>query len=267
MALVLTCSFLGGAASQAAILTSATWVGSFQGTSFTLVTSGGSLTATGSRPRGGATLNVALTVAPPAMTSLIGTGPVPFFTSQTLGGSQTINSSLVANQGVRGSIRTYVAADSNGTLLVSVPLSVGVGGQFQATSLVPRVAIPVEVTATYFPWTTGTQILTGLTGTTTTANGQVNHGVSLPDFVTQGSPFVSGFNGAGRMTLVAPTRTRICVGEVFGSFPCVSGSAANIQSSISATATRLTLNFGVPEPGTLLLGGAIFVGFAARRFS
>ena len=38
---------LFGGAAQAGVLTSATWVGSFQGTPFTLTTGGGGVTATG----------------------------------------------------------------------------------------------------------------------------------------------------------------------------------------------------------------------------
>jgi len=57
---------------------------------------------------------------------------------------------------------------------------------------------------------------------------------------------------------------RVCAGEIFGSFPCVPGSPG-LQSRQSATATRLTLNFAVPEPGIALLLAAGGIALAARE--
>lgn len=172
------------------------------------------------------------------------------FLSQTLGGSQTLASNL-ASQGVSGALKLFLGNDSYGTPLYHVPLSVGVAGNFTTTSAVPGLNIPVEVTATYFPWATGSQTFTGLTLS----------GAALPDFTIAGTN--SLVDGAGSITLVSPTRMRVCVGLIFGAFPCVPGAAGNTSSFNYATATKLTLNF--PEPGIAMLLAAGLVGLAARR--
>ncbi len=254
LTLVLTALWLSGTA-HAGTLTSATWVGDFLGAPFTLVTSGVSLTASGSAA--GTAINmVSLTVAPLTLGHLLtpfSRSTAPTFLSLTLGGSQTINPANAANQGIAGAARVILGNDSDGTALYTVPLSAGVAGQATTTNVVPGLNIPVEVTATFFPWTTGSQTFTGLTVS----------GVAAPDVTISGTNSLSG--GAGSITLVSPTRTRVCVAAIFGSFPCVAGAAGNTQSSISATATRLTLNFAVPEPGTFLLFAAGLVALSARR--
>ncbi len=244
---------------QAGLLTSATWVGEtfgelrpdhfvdlFPGTPFTLVTSGASLTASGSAT-GSSIRTISVAVAAPPL-SLHGQHHTGF--SQTLGGSQTINSTNVANRGISGSVGGFVGAPNQGLLLYHIPLSVGVAGNF-TTAAFQHANIPVEVTATHFPWTTGSQTLTGLT----------LRGVAAPNFTVAGTN--SLVNGAGSITLVSPTRMRVCAGTIFGAFPCVPGASGNSVSFTRATTTRLTLNF--PEPGISVLLAAGLVGLAARR--
>ena len=72
-------SVLSGAA-QAGTLTSATWVGSFQGTPFTLTTGGGGVTAAGTSTGTSASVT-ALTVVAPLMTVLDTSGLAPVFIS------------------------------------------------------------------------------------------------------------------------------------------------------------------------------------------
>ncbi len=251
--LTLAAALLFGGPVQAGTLTSATWVGDFAGTPFTLVTSGASLTASGSAT-GSKLTRVSLTV-PDLRLTRSGGGIADSLLSQTLGGSQTISSAYVANQGVSGASRFFLGGSSTtGTLILSVPLSVGVAGNVATTNLIPGANIPVEVTATYFPWTTGSQTFTGLTF----------FGAAAPNVTFSGTNSLSG--GAGRITLVSPTRTRVCLGPILaGPVPCVAGTAGNTQSSISATATRLTLTFAVPEPGTVMLLAAGLVSLASAR--
>jgi len=264
LTLVLAVLWFSGVA-QAGTLTSTTWVGDFQGTPFTVgldfssfpvfghtFTSTASLTATGSAT-GSAIDSVSLSLSrawggffPPGLDNSV--------TFQTLGGSQTIGPAGVANQGVSGSVTRYIGNSSvTGTLLFAVPLSVGVSGMAKSTNVVPGLSIPVEVTATYFPWTTGSQTFTGLTVS----------GAAVPDVTFSGTNSLSG--GVGSITLVAPSLTRVCVGAIFGAFPCIAGAAGNAQSSISAKATRLTLNFAVPEPETVFLLATGLVALAAAR--
>ncbi len=261
---MVTC-LLVSTSTHAGTLTSATWVGDFQGTPFTLVTSGASLTASGTAT-GNNIGAVSLTVAGPALTLMDAAGGQPIFISQTLGGSQTINSSRIANQGVPRAVNVFLGDDSEKIFLFPIAMSAGVGGNFSTTDVVPGLNIPVEVTATFFPWTTGSQVFAGLTSTTTTVGGAQNAGAALPDVTFVGSN--SLVNGAGSITLVSPTVVRLCVGLVFGPFPCISGDSGNIQSSRLATATKLTLNFAaVPEPtaGGLLVTGAVISLLSARR--
>ncbi len=244
LTLALAALWFSGAA-HAGTLTSATWVGDFQGTPFTLVTSGASLTASGSAS-GSAIGSVFLSVAAPPLTQFQDSFP-GIFISQTLGGSQTIGSANMANQGISGRVRTFVGVDNTGGLGFSIPLSAGVAGN-STTAYIAVLGIPVEVTATFFPWATGFQTVTGLT----------RLGLPVADVTLSGTHSLVG--GIGRITLVSPTRTRICEGTIFGSFPCVPADGART----TATATSLTLNFAVPEPGTVLLLGACLVGLAAR---
>ncbi len=143
---------LSGLQAQAGLLTSATWVGEsfaevknplfgydvFPGTPFTLVTSGASLTASGSAT-GSSISMVSLTVAPQEWIWR-GNGFSPDFLSQTLGGSQTLTGNG-ANQGVSGAFKNYIGVDTNGTLLWGVPLSVGVAGNLTTTSLIPEMGL------------------------------------------------------------------------------------------------------------------------------
>ncbi len=237
--------FLAATSAGAGTLTSATWTGNFQGTPFTLVTSGASLTASGTSTATGIG-SVSLTVAAPILSISDTTGTAPTFISQTLGGSQTLAGS-VANQGVSGTVNVFIGRNSGGLLLFPVALSAGVAGSFTTTALVPNLNIPVSVTATFFPWTTDSQTFTGLTV----------DGVAVADVTVGGTNSLVG--GAGSITLVSPTRTRVCVGDLFGPFPCVSGDPMNQQSSINATSTSLTLNF-IPEPGMMTLLGAGLAG-------
>lgn len=271
IAIGLFCSILlSGVAAQAGLLTSATWVGDrlaepsgplssaitlFPGTPFTLVTSGASLSASGSAV-GSSIGNISLSVAAPTLNGIgVDPGNGHFFV-QTLGGSQTINSANMASQGIAGSFDYYIGVNSSsGNLLFHVPLSVGVAGNFTTTAvLLPGLNVPVEVTATFFPWTTGSQTLTGLTSS----------GVAMPDLTIGGSNSLVG--GVGSITLVSPTRIQVCVGEFFGTFPCARGRPSS-RWFTGASATKLTLNFAaVPEPGSaFLLGAASTIGFAAAR--
>lgn len=250
-----TCWLLTGAAAHAGVLTSATWVGDFQGTPFTLVSSGASLSASGSAA-GTSISSVQVTVAAPTLTFMSFQGPAPLFVSQTLGGSQTIDSANSVNQGIQGAVNVYIGFDASGTLLFPVGLSAGQGGNFQTTAIVPGINVPVEVTVTFHPWTTGTQTFTGLT----------LRGLAMPDLTVSGTNSLA--NGVGSITLVSPTVTRACAGSVFGTFPCLNSQAAtNTSTRVQAVATRLTLNFSaVPEPTAfILLGSAAAVALAALR--
>jgi len=267
--LSLAASFLLFAgASQAGTLTSATWAGSFQGTPF-LATFGvpggpGGLMASGTSV--GTTANVQITVAPRLSSSLNTTGQAPVFISQTLGGSQAIAitaGGAAANRGIAGLVNVLIGQSStNGTQLFSVPLTVGfpvVNPFFQnTTAVVPGLSIPVSVTATALPWTTGAVSFTGLT----------NNGTAIPNFARTGGNNLTA-NGGGTITLVAPAITTVCAGAIFGvRTPCTIGAPLETgfqQKSHTVSATLLTLHFA-PEPGTLLLRGAALaalVGLAA----
>jgi len=262
--LIVAASFLLFAgASQAGTLTSATWNGSFQGTPFTITTAGGGLTASGTSV--GMTANVQITVAPRLSSSLNTAGTAPVFISQTLGGSQAIAITAggpSANQGIAGLVNVFIGNNSNGTQLFSVPLTVGfpVANPFfvNQTAVVPGLNIPVSVTASAFPWTTGVVSISGLT----------NSSAAIPNFVLAGANSLTA-GGGGSITLVAPAITTVCAGAIFQSpqRPCVGGApAGGTQKSHTASATTLTLNFvgaAVPEPGTLLLLGAGLMGLAA----
>lgn len=83
---MMTCCLVGASA-QAGTLTSATsatWVGDFQGTPFTLVTSGASLTASGSAS-GSSISSVYLTAAAPVLATLTNNLGAPVLVTQTLG--------------------------------------------------------------------------------------------------------------------------------------------------------------------------------------
>ena len=262
--LIIAGSFLLFAgASQAGNLTSATWAGSFQGTPFTITTGGGGLTASGTS--GPTTANVQLTVAPRLSTSLQTAGAAPVFISQTLGGSQAIAITAggpAANHGIGGLVNVFIGQNSTGTQLFSVPLTVGFPVVnpffFNNTAVVPGLNIPVTVTASASPWTTGAISISGLTSSS----------APLANFTAAGGNNLTA-GGGGSITLVSPAITGVCAGAIFQSplRPCVGGApAGGQQKSHTASATTLTLNFvgtPVPEPGTLLLLGAGLMGLAA----
>lgn len=230
---------------QAGTLTSATWVGTFHGTPFTLTTGGGSLIASGSST--GASISMSVTLTPQSFSTLI---HVPQMTlTETLGGSQTIAAtvgSATANVGIGGSANAFLFIGFP-VLFLNIPLSIGVSGTSfieTAHSLLGAVV----ASATFFKWTPGAVTVTGLFATTTTVGGSTNMSVALPTFTTAGSFMLTG-GGAGTVTLVAPSVTSMCVGGPVGACSGVHHNDRTVR------AAALTLNF-VPAPDTLLLLGA-----------
>jgi hypothetical protein len=96
------------------------------------------------------------------------------------------------------------------------------------------------LTANFYGWTAHTRTLTGLT----------LRGDALPDEVGMGS-FMLTANGAGTVTLVAPTRIHVDAGG---------GPSVRTVGSFDT----LTLHF-VPEPSGLLLVAAAALALVWRR--
>jgi hypothetical protein len=131
--------------------------------------------------------------------------------------------------------------------IVKVPLLVGQPGAEQLGSLTESPSDPTRYftilgaihfgTVSFFAWTPGTHVFSGLT----------SGGMALPSVVAMGS-FNLNANGGGTVTLVAPSMISI------------DGALAQRRT---ASFTTLVLNF-VPEPGTLLLLGAGALGLLLR---
>jgi hypothetical protein len=136
--------------------------------------------------------------------------------------------------------------------IVSVPLSIGRAGAEQLGSLTEGsgagtspywliVGVVHFGTVSFFAWTPGTLVFSGLT----------TKGVALPSVVAMGSFNLTPMGG-GTVTLVAPSKISI------------DGPFAQRRT---ASFTTLSLSF-VPEPGTLLLsaaGGVALVLLGRRR--
>ncbi len=246
---------LCSASAQAGTLTSATWIGAFQGMPYTLTTGGGSLVASGSSTGAGA--SVAITVTPQSF-STVNVGPPQNTITQTLGGSQTISitaNGAAANQGVAGVVNVFLFVGVP-LLFLSVPISIGVSGSSVISTSNPLVGA-VNVTATFGAWTPGSTMITGLFATTTTPNGATQMTVPLPNFTAAGSVNLTA-GGAGTITIVSPAITVVCAGGPAGACD------GSVQSHRTAGATSLVLSFVVPEPGTAgLLLGAALVGIVA----
>jgi hypothetical protein len=214
---------LSAGAARAGLLTSATWVSEirpFGGPGVAIavpVSASGTSTAT--------SVSVSLTV-PAFVTSFPVTG-VPLLSPQAtlrLSGMQAIT----ATAGIGGATQALPGAASDripATTVLRIPLAVGVAGgsTFTATH---AFGILHYITVAHYAWTPGAITLTGLT-----------HNLApLPDVLTAGS-FMLDPNGAGTVTLVAPTRFSV---------------QSSVQYRRNVALTRLTLHF-VPEPGAWLL--------------
>ena len=125
------------------------------------------------------------------------------------------------------------------TTIVKVPLDIGASGTHKQTFFF--LGSTHYLTADFYGWTPHTRTFTGLTLA----------GAPLPDAVGMGS-FALTPNGAGTVTLVAPTRIQISTG------------LQPLQRTMVSFDT-LTLRF-VPEPSSaLLLAAAALALVRARR--
>jgi hypothetical protein len=228
---------LSAGAAHAGFLTSATWVTEirpFGGPGVAIavpVAASGASTAT--------SVSVSLEV-PAFLTSFPVTEPPLLSPSVTLNLSGT--QMLTATAGVGGAtiaLAGGVTSRVPATTILRIPLAVGAAGVSTFTATY-AFGITHYITVAHYAWTPGTVTLTGLT-----------HNLApLPDVVTSGS-FMLDANGAGTVTLVAPTRF-------------------TVQSSLpyrrNVALTRLTLHF-VPEPGAwlLLLAAAGFGWRVSKR--
>lgn len=228
---------LSAGAAQAGVLTSATWVTEirpFGGPGVAIaapVSASGTSTAT----------SIAVSVGVPGfVTSFPVTQPPLVSPSATLSlsGSQMVTATAGmggATMGLPGAVTTRIPA----TTILRIPLGVGATG---ASSFTATYAFGGAhyITVAHYAWTPGTVTLTGLTQNLS----------PLPDAVTAGS-FMLDANGAGTVTLVAPTRFSVV-------------SSTTFRQDVALT--RLTLHF-VPEPGSwlLLLAAAGFAWRAAKR--
>jgi hypothetical protein len=131
--------------------------------------------------------------------------------------------------------------------IVNVPLSIGKAIIFASESTPSGeppgftiVGAAHTLTVSFFAWTPGTLVFSGLT----------TRGVALPSVIAMGS-FDLTAKGGGTVTLVSPSKISI------------DGSIAQRRT---ASFTTLVLTF-VPEPGALLLlaGAALFLARFVRR--
>jgi hypothetical protein len=144
---------------------------------------------------------------------------------------------------VMSAIHTAMGVDQSmfmvgANTLVQIPLSHGKAGQFTNTFLVS--GVQHGMTVSFYAWTPGTLVFTGLSSL----------GQALPGVTAMGS-FNLTANGGGTITLVSPSKVSI------------DGALAQ-QRTVGITS--LVLSF-VPEPGTLLLlgGAALALILVSRR--
>ena len=251
--------WLGAGSVQAGTLTSATWtqtVSAPVNVGLTLTRTTAQLGATGSSTA--TSISVGLSF-PAFATSVFEPNtpmlPIGRHLRFTQGGPQTISATqgdANATPPIQGTAvvmnATHASMGVNQSMfmigqftLLSVPLQVGVDGQFTNTfAVLGQLGV---MTVDFFAWTPGTLTFKGLTYKLS----------PLPDVIAMGS-FALTANGGGTVTLVSPSR--------------ITARSPVIFESKVVSLTTLTLSF-VPEAGTLLLlaASAVALSHGARRRS
>ncbi|MGH7289287.1 MAG: hypothetical protein ACREI8_14855, partial [Myxococcota bacterium] len=178
-----------------------------------------------------------------------GNNPINVFARLTLNGVVNLTaapSMASADSGIPGSLSVRVASMTKlggftpRTTIVKVPLEIGGSGTHKQTFFF--LGSYHYLTADFYAWTPHTRTFTGLTLA----------GAPLPDAVGMGS-FALTPNGAGTVTLVAPTRIQIS--SALGPIP---------RTMVSFD--TLTLHFA-PEPKSVLLLAAAALALARARRS
>jgi len=239
---------LGAGASEAGVLTAATWLQVIQGVPMTRTTA--QLGVAGSSTAG----SIGVSLSYPQFTTSFFVpktvyGVLDLHIKVTQGGAQAITATPSMGNGSPGidgmvTVRTFTHADAGanasmfmaGVILPGYPqpLSNGMAGQFTTTFFV---IADHQLTIDFFAWTPHTLSFMDLT----------SFGGALPDVVAMGS-FDLTANGGGTVTLVSPSKLSI------------NGSLGQRRT---ATFTTLELHF-VPEPSTLLLLAAGALGLVSR---